>query len=121
MNEHSLGDLVRAYISPHQLGNPGLVEFYTPFLTALHERSEGKLAVLAQAHLGHSPTASQDNAYKDASDIGLTAQVQSAIEAVDAIRSSFEKSKVVVVGHSMGSWITLQVKLGLFTKSTLRC
>lgn len=91
-------------------GNPGLIEFYIPYLTALYEKTERKLAILAHAHLGHSPTVPYGDTYKHPQNIGLTAQIESALQAAVALRSTFLEAKVVVAGHSMGSWITLQVK-----------
>ncbi|PCH33924.1 hypothetical protein WOLCODRAFT_94475 [Wolfiporia cocos MD-104 SS10] len=90
-------------------GNPGLIEFYVPFLTSVHEKSQGRLAVLAHAHLGHSPTIPDGDVFKDTSTIGLTTQVQSAIEAVDTVSSSFPRSKIAIAAHSMGCWVTCQV------------
>lgn len=96
-------------IAPSQAGNPGLVEFYTPFLAALHEKSGGRLSILAHGHLGHSPAVPHGGAYKDPYSVGLTAQVESALEAVDAIKAAFPQSAIAVAGHSVGAWITLQV------------
>ncbi|KZT75067.1 alpha/beta-hydrolase [Daedalea quercina L-15889] len=90
-------------------GNPGLVEFYTPFLTAIHEKCARNVAILAHGHLGHSATISHGGAYKDASSISLTAQVESAIEATEALHDNFPHARLVVAGHSMGCWISLQV------------
>ncbi|GBE77816.1 hypothetical protein SCP_0106980 [Sparassis crispa] len=88
-------------------GNPGLVDFYTPFLTAIHDASEGKIPILAHAHIGHTPGFT---ILHDPPKFGLTAQVVSAIEAVDAVERTFgETTQVVVAGHSIGSWIALQV------------
>lgn len=89
-------------------GNPGLVEFYTPFLSALHDKdASSRLAILAHAHLNHTPLPSS---HLNAADHSLTAQVQSAIEAFDALRSEFgNNTKLILVGHSVGSWISTQV------------
>ena len=89
-------------------GNPGLVEFYTPFLSALHGKdTSSRLAILAHAHLNHTPLSSP---HLNAIDHSLTSQVQSAIEAFDALRSEFgNNTKLILVGHSVGSWISTQV------------
>lgn len=87
-------------------GNPGLLGFYTPFLSAIHSKDTvGGLAILAHAHIGHTPGIGENTSRCD-----LTLQVESAIATFDAIKSAFGlDSKVVIVGHSVGSWVTLQV------------
>ncbi|KAJ7275218.1 hypothetical protein B0H12DRAFT_1086282 [Mycena haematopus] len=82
-------------------GNPGLLLFYTEFLTLLHTKHP-RLAIFAHAHLGHTPNI-PTNEYS------LSAQVQSVIEAVDAIRVAYGTAKIVLSGHSVGAWISLQV------------
>ncbi|KAJ7071199.1 hypothetical protein C8F01DRAFT_1109516 [Mycena amicta] len=81
-------------------GNPGLLEFYSTFLSGLRQRNP-RLAIFAHAHLAHTP------GYY-CKDHSLAAQVQSAIEALDAIRKSTQ-AKVILAGHSVGAWISLQV------------
>lgn len=94
------------------LGNPGLIEFYTPFLTAIHKKTDNGIAILAHAHLGHSPAISQDNSYQNAPSVSLTSQVAGAIEVVDSVKSAFGRAvRIVVTGHSVGAWIALQVCL----------
>ena len=86
--------------------------FYTPFLTAIHEKTERKIAILAHGHLGHSPTILQGDKYKDDSNISLTAQVESAIEAAQALHDTYPQARLVITGHSMGCWVALQVTHG---------
>ncbi|KAF7320272.1 hypothetical protein MKEN_00811800 [Mycena kentingensis (nom. inval.)] len=80
-------------------GNPGFADFYVPFFTSLMEHNP-RLGVIARGHLGHSGHACSEH--------GLTAQVQSAIEMLDAIRAS-TPVPIVLAGHSVGAWIALQV------------
>ncbi|KAJ6604477.1 hypothetical protein DFH09DRAFT_1122824 [Mycena vulgaris] len=86
-------------------GNPGLVGFYTQFLNSVHSKHPG-LAIFAHAHLAHTPSV---QAGKPNGAIGLVAQVQSAIEALDAVRAVFGQTKIIISGHSVGAWIALQV------------
>ncbi|TFK36880.1 hypothetical protein BDQ12DRAFT_713826 [Crucibulum laeve] len=88
-------------------GNPGLLHFYTPFLTAIHsDDTTQKLAILAHAHINHTPGIQEG----PITSWSLTSQVQSAIEALEAIKLTCgPSSKVVVIGHSVGGWISLQV------------
>lgn len=69
---------------------------------------------MAHAHLGHSPTVPHGDVYSDLSSVSLTSQVQSAIEAADAVKSTFPATKVVLAGHSVGSWVALQARRTAF-------
>ncbi|KAJ3910115.1 hypothetical protein F5879DRAFT_619212 [Lentinula edodes] len=82
-------------------GNPGLSEFYIPFLSALYHQSN-RLCILAQSHLGHTEEAT-------AFIHDLAAQVSAAIEGLDALRQTYPGKKFIVIGHSVGSWIASQV------------
>ncbi|KAF9457348.1 hypothetical protein BDZ94DRAFT_1273470 [Collybia nuda] len=88
-------------------GNPGLLDFYTPFLNAIYEKdTTSKLAIFGHSHLGHTPGVwykTPTSCYK------LAAQIESILEAFDAIRHEYVNAKVVVIGHSVGSWLSLQV------------
>ncbi|KAJ7783590.1 hypothetical protein DFH07DRAFT_788326 [Mycena maculata] len=86
-------------------GNPGLLDFYVEFLSSLHNKHPG-LAVFGHAHLSHTPGV---HAEKFNPEYGLRAQIQSAVEALDAIRAAFGCTKIVLAGHSVGAWIALQV------------
>lgn len=89
-------------------GNPGLLDFYTPFLTALQDKDVTEnLAILAHAHIDHTP-----GIYKDTnphSRHSLVSQVQSAIEVFDATVAEFTPARVMLIGHSVGAWVALQV------------
>lgn len=87
------------------IGNPGLLDFYTPFLTAIHDKAGGELSILGHALIGHTTGIDLPNG--DNSGASLTAQVEGLIEIVDAVKPHYEK--LTVAGHSMGSWLTLQV------------
>ncbi|KAI0094357.1 hypothetical protein BDY19DRAFT_15390 [Irpex rosettiformis] len=85
-------------------GNPGLLDFYTPFLTAIHDKAQGGISILGHALIGHTPGIEYPDAGTSAT--SLTAQVEGLVEIVDAVKSHSEK--LTVVGHSMGSWLTMQ-------------
>ncbi|KAK7064374.1 lipid droplet-associated hydrolase [Favolaschia claudopus] len=82
-------------------GNPGLLEFYTPFLESIHNENGCFLTVWAAGHLGHRGL--------PCSDYSLAAQVENAIQAIDAVSDAFPRARIVVSGHSVGAWIALQV------------
>jgi pimeloyl-ACP methyl ester carboxylesterase len=86
-------------------GNPGLVHFYRPFLTALYNKSNGELAILAKAQIGHTP-----GFEAPASSCSLAAQVQSASEVFYAVSSTFgPQASIVLAGHSVGAYICTQL------------
>ncbi|KAK7680572.1 hypothetical protein QCA50_016354 [Cerrena zonata] len=87
-------------------GNPGLADFYTPFLNDIHEKSDGSLPIIARAHLGHTPHIDHNEAYVDRASVGLASQIESIIELIDASKTIYDK--LVLVGHSVGSWLVLQ-------------
>lgn len=94
------------------LGNPGLLNLYTSFLTALHNKDTTlRLAILGHSHVGHTPgVESKGSVPQDITQHGLNAQVQASLEAYDAIRSTFGGNiKVIIIGHSVGAWLSLQV------------
>lgn len=93
-------------ISPALPGNPGLLDWYTPFLEALYEKSRAGMSVLAHAFVGHTP--SIDGSAFDPSATSLAAQVEHALEVVDALKSAGCK-KIVIAGHSVGTWVSVQV------------
>jgi len=82
-------------------GNPGLAEFYIPFLSELYEHSSN-ICILAQSHLGHTEEA-------PAGETSLLAQIDAKIEALDALKRTYPDAKIIVIGHSVGSYIALQV------------
>ncbi|KAF9650337.1 alpha/beta-hydrolase [Thelephora ganbajun] len=89
-------------------GNPGLAAFYTEYLSELHSRSPD-LAILAHSHLAHTPKVVDQPVFTNPSSVGLPAQLKSVIEALDAIKQTLQPKNIVLVGHSMGGWLCLQI------------
>lgn len=89
----------------YSVGNPGMLDWYTPFLAAIHEKSEKRLNILGHALVGHTP--GFDTKDLDYAVASLPAQVEHALELVDAATRDYDH--IVIVGHSVGSWITTQV------------
>lgn len=100
---------LRGNVTHCNAGNPGILDFYTDFLTALHNEDKTcALAIMAHSHVGHSP---EIHSRQDTSS-SLSTQIQGALEAYDAIRYYYrQQTKIVLVGHSVGAWIALQVSL----------
>jgi len=73
--------------------------------------ASSKLAIIAHTHLGHCPDLASNDYIRQAPDCyGLNAQVQALLEIFDAIRATFgPDTKTLLTGHSMGSWLALQV------------
>jgi hypothetical protein len=89
-------------------GNPGLVDFYIPFLSAIYEKLiSTNVAILARAHLDHAPQILEHSRHPPSH--GLTIQIESLIEILDSILYNYTKTRIVVIGHSVGAWISLQV------------
>jgi hypothetical protein len=96
-----------------------MVEFYTPFLSEIHNTAlSSKLAILAHSHIGHIPkgvlednfSANEDSYY------GLSAQVANAVSIFDLVTSEFgSETRVVLIGHSVGSWIVTQASSSCIT------
>ncbi|CAE6420367.1 hypothetical protein ACGC1H_006631 [Rhizoctonia solani] len=91
-------------------GNPGLVEFYTEFLEHVHHTFNNAgthLAILVRGHIGHAPSLPTESSSWT---VGLDSQVTSVIELYDSARDFYGPStKVILAGHSVGSWIVTQV------------
>ncbi|KAL0580815.1 hypothetical protein V5O48_001191 [Marasmius crinis-equi] len=77
-------------------GNPGLVEFYIPFLSALYTAKSQEIAILAHAHINHTP-----GIVSPAAEHTLTIQVQAALEAFDALNISYPPVPITIIGHSV--------------------
>lgn len=88
-------------------GNPGLIDFYIPFLSALHGifRNDG-LDIYARAHLGHTPSLTVPHTR-----LGLLHQVEAAVEFHDAVKAYSTGARVILVGHSVGSWVASQASI----------
>ena len=90
-------------------GNPGVIDFYPPFLTAIHNKDQaGTLAILSHSHIGHDPTV--EDIRRTSFQYALPFQIRNALRVFDALDTSFGvNARIVVVGHSVGSWVALQV------------
>ncbi|KAI0347838.1 alpha/beta-hydrolase [Trametopsis cervina] len=85
-------------------GNPGLIDFYTPFLTAIHVKAKGNVNILGHALVGHTPGL-EDHATQPSS-TPAAAQVDAVIEIVDAVRVHYDN--LTIAAHSFGAWVALQ-------------
>jgi len=82
-------------------GNPGVIDFYIPFIDSLFEKFDQKYDVVGIAHAGHSGTAPQIYSVED--------QITHKIDALEYLSSLFNDPEFVLMGHSVGAYINLKV------------
>jgi pimeloyl-ACP methyl ester carboxylesterase len=86
-------------------GNPGLLDFYIPFLDAIYNESNSPITIFAHAHLGLSSYIGGDRSFPDVSSVSLQAQIQAHVEFLDELLAAYgPETNVVLVGHSIGAW-----------------
>lgn len=94
-------------------GNPGSAAFYRVFMQQLFDAFDGAADVMAVSHVGH-----------DCGDIsrgavwGLDCQVKHKVQLVQELTAP-GRPPLVVLAHSIGSFITLQVSQ--FSSSAVVC
>ncbi|KAG0238356.1 hypothetical protein BGW42_005589 [Actinomortierella wolfii] len=94
-------------------GNPGVIDYYIPFLQIVHDTCNGNLDIFGgkypklSSHLGHTSGAH----VKDPSRLyTLQEQVDNKIAIFDALRERYpSNTRYVIAGHSMGAWLSLQL------------
>ncbi|XP_010486831.2 PREDICTED: lipid droplet-associated hydrolase-like [Camelina sativa] len=95
-------------------GNPGVVSFYKEFLESLYEFLDGNASIVAIGHISHTS--------KDWESGRLFSFQEQINHKIDFIRQELESVKVpiVLVGHSIGSYICLEI-LRKFSKKMVYC
>lgn len=88
-------------------GNPGILGFYTAYLQRTYENfTQPDVAILAHGLLGHTPGLETPEHL-----LGLRAQIDAILELIHALVSTFgNRIEILLVGHSVGTWLCLQVK-----------
>lgn len=120
-----------------RLGNPGLLEFYVPFLNAIYRSvnsypSSGSssssspsstttsVTIFAHSHLGLSSYIQLGGNKPDKSsswpeksnNVALRAQIQAHLEFLDELLVAYEDdptTRVLLVGHSIGCWLIQEI------------
>ena len=82
-------------------GNPGIITFYTHYLTLLSQHLP-HTSILGASHAGF--TKSADTTY-----IPLATQVSLKLQLLRWFVEHEGVKKVVLVGHSMGAWIAMEM------------
>ncbi|BGP54881.1 hypothetical protein JCM8202v2_002468 [Rhodotorula sphaerocarpa] len=101
-------------------GNPGLVAYYRHFLASLRDALPADLkaqtVVHAIGHLGHTPdmSASERRGFNPAAQATLEDQVADKVAYVEELAETYrfgqdDAPKLVLLGHSIGAWISMQV------------
>ncbi|KAI5477341.1 hypothetical protein MNV49_006483 [Pseudohyphozyma bogoriensis] len=96
-------------------GNPGLVSYYTSFLERILDTLPPSTQAYAVGHLAHSPSATPRKRTPPPEQ--LQAQVKHKVEWIDGLAKSEDfglpgsgkNTRLVLVGHSIGAWISLKV------------
>lgn len=102
-------------------GNPGLVSYYREFLPSIRDALpadlKGQTVVHAIGHLGHTPnaTSAERRGFKPNAQPTLEDQVADKVAYLDELAETYRFSeegapKLIVLGHSIGAWIGLQVR-----------
>ncbi|KAJ9095338.1 hypothetical protein QFC21_005704 [Naganishia friedmannii] len=103
-------------------GNPGLVEYYPPFLHKLQSLIPASYGLISLGHVGHSLSLSFQTQH-----LTLTEQIQVKIEFVQKLRKELDawreeegqvkgdagKTMIGLMGHSVGAEIAVQTIRGL--------
>jgi hypothetical protein len=97
------------------VGNPGLIDYYLPFLAHLYSLLPPTHAILCASHIGHE-------SHLPSQPVELGGLLVTKIELVEALRSSLDawdandgRTKVVLVGHSLGGWLVCEIMKRLNT------
>lgn len=102
-------------------GNPGLIDYYQSFLSTLQSSLPSEIRdeteLYAIGHLGHSLEAEKKGlvkGFKPSEQASLEEQVLVKCQFVDELRGKLgDQVKIIIMGHSIGSWICLQVSFSL--------
>ena len=116
-----------------RLGNPGLLDFYVPFLNAIYRGANSdpsssssspsstttSVTIFAHSHLGLSSYVGLGNSdrgscfsWPEKSSVALRAQVQAHLEFLDELLVAYDDdptTRVLLVGHSIGCWLIQEI------------
>ncbi|GAA6007386.1 hypothetical protein JCM10207_006323 [Rhodosporidiobolus poonsookiae] len=101
-------------------GNPGLVNYYTAFLSSLRNALPSPLRetteIYAVGHLGHSTAPGlEGRGFRPQEQASLDEQVEDKVRFVDELRGGALRvgqeggARCVVLGHSIGAWVGMQL------------
>ncbi|XP_006813019.1 lipid droplet-associated hydrolase-like [Saccoglossus kowalevskii] len=118
-NEHSKRCDVLVLLIP---GNPGIVGFYEDFMLTLYDASSRRVPVWGISHAGHELTPGMNKrccTWKHNEKLNLRGQVK---HKVDFIKNHISPdTKVILIGHSIGCYIILEILKELPRLNVLKC
>ncbi|KAI1314468.1 hypothetical protein EDD11_002131 [Mortierella claussenii] len=88
-------------------GNPGIIDYYTPFLQTVHDTCQGRIDIFGASHPGHSwgPHVTDPSRL-----YSIEEQVENKIAILDKLREMYPPgTRFVLAGHSMGAWLAMRV------------
>jgi hypothetical protein len=88
-------------------GNPGLLNYYIPFMNHLHALLPDSHALVSTSHIGHTPGLTAPTQPLD-----LMQQLDTKVELVTEVKKHLDAwggCKVSLMGHSVGSWLMCEV------------
>ena len=107
-------DCAYSRVRANNTGNPGLIDYYLPFLAHLHSLLPASHALICTSHIGH-----EAHLPAPVHPVELDKLLESKLELVNALRTSLdvwsneqgeqEKSKLVLIGHSLGGWLVCEI------------
>jgi len=83
-------------------GNPGIIDFYEPFIELLYEKLGQLYDIIGVAHAGHSELF-------DPKVHSLDDQIQHKIDVLHYLLSKNAQSHFILIGHSVGAYISLKI------------
>lgn len=96
-----------------RVGNPGLINYYLPFLSHLNTLLPESHGIICTSHIGHEPHLPAPSGPAE-----LEVLLETKIELVSALRTSLDawttgaersRPKLVLMGHSLGGWLVCEV------------
>lgn len=87
-------------------GNPGVIAYYEYFLSRLFDLSNQEIDIIAVQHLGHTKGVKEN----ETDLFTLEEQLEHKLAFFDHVRRSYKSTtKFVLVGHSIGAWLTVNM------------
>lgn len=82
-------------------GNPGHPEFYVDYMGLLHAETKRPCVIIG--HTGHSPHTATPHLFSHFH------QVEHKVHVMHTLRGRYPNAKFVLLGHSIGAWIALEM------------
>ncbi|KAG2215264.1 hypothetical protein INT45_003614 [Circinella minor] len=104
-------------------GNPGLVEYYTDFLEEIHRNVTFPLEIFAVSNLGMTittPATTKFGATKENKLFSLQDQINHKIACFDILRQENPDIEFILMGHSIGAYISVEVLKKRHTQNITR-